>query len=58
MARSLRITHSHAKKQHNKIRNNTPIISNRNKSYTKPNTRRDEFMDIKNTKNGAKTQKI
>ena len=35
IARSLRITHSHAKEQYNKIRNNSPIIANRNKSCTK-----------------------
>jgi hypothetical protein len=33
--RSLRITNSHAKKPHNKIRNISPIASNRNKSYPK-----------------------
>jgi hypothetical protein len=31
----LRIAHSHAKGQCHKIRNNTPIITNKNKSYTK-----------------------
>jgi hypothetical protein len=32
---SLRITHSHAKEQYNKIRNNTPVIANRNIRCTK-----------------------
>jgi hypothetical protein len=34
-ARSLRITHSHAKWQCNKIINNTQLIANRNKNNTK-----------------------
>jgi hypothetical protein len=36
-ARSLRITHSHAKDQYKKLRNSTPIIANKNINDTELN---------------------